>query len=1021
MLLNCKSWHSLRYGTLRPEELVHEAAELGHEAIGLTDINTVTGIYDFLWACIQRDVKAIVGIEFRRNRSNELCYIGYARNAEGLRELNQFLSFHNIHRRPLPEQAPAFQQAYIVYPWVPGKEKPLRNNEFYGVRPEQIHQLYRLKRRDLHYYLALPSTCFRQEQDHHFHLVLRAIDNNTLFSKVEQFGYARPNEHLLSTDEVLKIYQNYPQLITNNQQFIDDCNFDFDFKSPKNKHTYTGSHYSDKLLLENLAYAGLEERYGKQHTVARSRVEKELAIIDKLHFTAYFLITWDIIRYSKSRGFYHVGRGSGANSIVSYCLGISDVCPLELNLYFERFLNPSRLSPPDFDIDWSWKERDTILDYVFKRFNTEHTAFIGTIGTFKYRSTFRELGKVFGLAKREIDQLTRKPIDQHPADQVVQLIHRYALRLKGFPNMRSLHSCGILISEKPLSYYTALEMPPKGFQTAQFDMYIGERIGFEKLDILSQRGIGHIYDCVQLVKQNQGIEVDIFNINRCKRDVQVNEYLRIGKTLGCFYIESPAMRGLLRRLNCQNYETLVAASSVIRPGVAQSGMLREYVRRHNAPDSFAYPHPVFEEHLGETYGIMVYQEDVLKIAHHFGGLSLADADTLRRAMTGKKASPQRLKAMKQQFFANCAAQGYDPQLAKEVYRQIESFAGYSFCKAHSASYAVESYQSLYLKVYYPLEFCVAVINNFGGFYRTEVYIHEARMAGGQIELPCVNHSILTTTLHGQQIYLGFQHIKGLASRNAEMIVRERQEHGPYKSLEDFLKRLPIGAESVQTLIFVQAFRFTGRSKQHLLIDARMLGKRLHAQQQMALFDSPRTPLHLPRLDSTAIEHAFDELEYLGFMVSYSPFELLKTNFRGPILVKDFVAQAGRHIRIAGYLLCIKDVPTLKGMMNYGTWIDVAGQLFDSVHFPQQLQAYPFSGAGCYLLYGKIVVEFGYPYLEIKKMAKLPMLDDPRYENSSVSPSFRHLKRGLSHDHQVITRPPHPGQEEVDRLFGQEPY
>lgn len=1021
MLLNCKSWHSLRYGTLRPEELVHEAAELGHEAIGLTDINTVTGIYDFLWACIQRDVKAIVGIEFRRNRSNELCYIGYARNAEGLRELNQFLSFHNIHRRPLPEQAPAFQQAYIVYPWVPRKEKPLRNNEFYGVRPEQIHQLYRLKRRDLHYYLALPSTCFRQEQDHHFHLVLRAIDNNTLFSKVEQFGYARPNEHLLSTDEVLKIYQNYPQLITNNQQFIDDCNFDFDFKSPKNKHTYTGSHYSDKLLLENLAYAGLEERYGKQHTVARSRVEKELAIIDKLHFTAYFLITWDIIRYSKSRGFYHVGRGSGANSIVSYCLGISDVCPLELNLYFERFLNPSRLSPPDFDIDWSWKERDTILDYVFKRFNTEHTAFIGTIGTFKYRSTFRELGKVFGLAKREIDQLTRKPIDQHPADQVVQLIHRYALRLKGFPNMRSLHSCGILISEKPLSYYTALEMPPKGFQTAQFDMYIGERIGFEKLDILSQRGIGHIYDCVQLVKQNQGIEVDIFNINRCKRDVQVNEYLRIGKTLGCFYIESPAMRGLLRRLNCQNYETLVAASSVIRPGVAQSGMLREYVRRHNAPDSFAYPHPVFEEHLGETYGIMVYQEDVLKIAHHFGGLSLADADTLRRAMTGKKASPQRLKAMKQQFFANCAAQGYDPQLAKEVYRQIESFAGYSFCKAHSASYAVESYQSLYLKVYYPLEFCVAVINNFGGFYRTEVYVHEARMAGGQIELPCVNHSILTTTLHGQQIYLGFQHIKGLASRDAEMIVRERQEHGPYKSLEDFLKRLPIGAESVQTLIFVQAFRFTGRSKQHLLIDARMLGKRLHAQQQMALFDSPRTPLHLPRLDSTAIEHAFDELEYLGFMVSYSPFELLKTNFRGPVLVKDFVAQAGRHIRIAGYLLCIKDVPTLKGMMNYGTWIDVAGQLFDSVHFPQQLQAYPFSGAGCYLLYGKIVVEFGYPYLEIKKMAKLPMLDDPRYENSSVSPSFRHLKRGLSHDHQVITRPPHPGQEEVDRLFGREPY
>ncbi|MEL6655109.1 MAG: DNA polymerase III subunit alpha [Bacteroidota bacterium] len=1019
MLLNCKSWHSLRYGTLSPEELVQEAADLGHEAIGLTDINTVTGIYDFLWACIQRDVKAIIGVEFRVNRSNELRYIGYARNAEGLRELNAFLSYHNINKFPLPETAPAFQQAYIVYPWQPGKERKLRDNEFYGVRPEQVNQLHRLNRRSLRYCVALPSVSFRQEADHHFHLVLRSIENNTLFSKVQQFGYATSNECLLSADQALKIYQNYPQLILNNQQFIADCNFDFDFNQPKNKQTYTGSRYSDKLLLENLAYAGLEKRYGKNHTTARQRVEKELAIIDKLHFTGYFLITWDVIRYSKSRGFYHVGRGSGANSIVSYCLGISDVCPLELNLYFERFLNPSRISPPDFDIDWSWKERDEILDYTFKRFSTERTAFIGTIGTFKYRSTFRELGKVFGLAKREIDQLTRKPVDQHQKDQVVQLIHRYALRLKGFPNMRSLHSCGILISEKPLTYYTALEMPPKGFQTAQFDMYIGERIGFEKLDILSQRGIGHIYDCVQLVKENRGVDVDIFAIDKCKRDEQVNDYLRIGKTLGCFYIESPAMRGLLRRLNCKDYETLVAASSVIRPGVAQSGMLREYVRRHNHPGSFEYPHPVFAEHLGETYGVMVYQEDVLKIAHHFGGLSLADADILRRLMMGKKESTQRLQEIKKQFFDNCHAKGYSPTLVKEVYRQIESFAGYSFCKAHSASYAVESYQSLYLKVYYPLEFCVAVINNFGGFYRTEVYVHDARMAGGQIELPCVNHSLVTTTLAGTQVYLGLQHVKGLGQRTAETIIRERQAHGPYQSLENFLKRTAIGLEAVQTLIFLQAFRFTGRSKQHLLIDAHMLNKRLQPKQQMALFEAPRKPLHLPRLDSTDLEHAFDELEHLGFMVTYSPFDLLKTSFRGSVLVRHFLGHEGKYIRIVGYLICIKDVPTLKGMMNYGTWIDAEGQLFDTVHFPQQLKAFPFQGAGCYLMYGKIIVEFGYPYLEIKKMAKLPMLDDPRYEDSNVSPSFRHLKRGLSHDHQVITRAPHPGQEEVDRLFGRE--
>ncbi|MCB0637760.1 MAG: hypothetical protein KDC54_14120, partial [Lewinella sp.] len=541
---------------------------------------TVTGIYDFILACEEKGVKAIIGMEFRRERSNELLYVGYARNAEGLRELNTFLSRHNIDKTPLPDTAPHFEEAFIVYPF-DGRKRRLREHEYYGIRLARVNHLHRLPARDRDRCIILQPVTFQSPEDHHFHLVLRAIDNNVVVSKVNQYGYAWRDEHLLLIDSLLKAFAVYPQLAMNTRGFIDACNFSFDFAAPKNKQTYTGNRYSDTLLLESLAYAGMKKRYGPEHQAARDRVRKELDIIQQLNFTAHFLIAWDIIRYSKSRGFYHVGRGSGANSIVSYCLEISEVCPLELNLYFERFLNPSRLSPPDFDIDWSWRERDDILDYIFKRFDNECTAFVGTIGTFKYRSTFRELGKVFGLAKSEIDQLTRSPVDQHPEDSVVGLIHHYALRLRGFPNLRSLHSCGILISEKPITCYTALEMPPKGFQTAQFDMYISERIGFEKLDILSQRGIGHIYDCVKLVKENRGEEVDIFDLEKCKRDPRVNDYLRIGRTLGCFYIESPAMRGLLKRLNCNDYETLVAASSVIRPGVAQSGMLREYVRRHN--------------------------------------------------------------------------------------------------------------------------------------------------------------------------------------------------------------------------------------------------------------------------------------------------------------------------------------------------------------------------------------------------------------------------------------------------------
>lgn len=250
-----------------------------------------------------------------------------------------------------------------------------------------------------------------------------------------------------------------------------------------------------------------------------------------------------------------------------------------------------------------------------------------------------------------------------------------------------MHSCGILISEEPITNYTPLEMPPKGFPIVLFDMHIAESIGFEKFDILSQRGIGHIDESVKLIAKNKGIHVDIRNTNLSKNEAVANAALSQGNTIGCFYIESPAMRGLLRRLKCSDYKTLVAASSIIRPGVAQSGMMKEYIYRHNHPDKFEYFHPVFKEQLGETYGIMVYQEDVIKIALHYGGLPAADGDILRRAMSGKGRSLDALKKVKDNFFACCAIKGHPLALSEEIYRQIESFAGYSFCKAHSASYA----------------------------------------------------------------------------------------------------------------------------------------------------------------------------------------------------------------------------------------------------------------------------------------------------------------------------------------------
>ncbi len=977
MYLNCHSYHSLRYGTIPVDELVRQAKDCHVHAMALTDINTTTGVYDFILECKEYDIKPLVGMEFRHQ--NKLLYIGLAKNRSGFAEMCRLLTNHNCENTPLPDFAPDLHHVVIIYPF---ENCPLvlKEYEYIGVRPEQLTKLFRKEwSNKINRMVILQPVTFREKREFNLHKILRAVDTNIILSKLTEFDYCKTTEKMIPIDTLLAYYKEYPQIIKNTETVLDICNFEFDFKTPKNKKHYTNSRYSDKLLLTNLAYEGMERRYGKNNKAAIARVKKELDVIDNLGFSGYFLITWDIIRYSTSRGFLHIGRGSGANSIVSYCLGITDICPIELNLYFERFLNPSRTSPPDFDIDWSWKDRDEILDYIFKRFDTNHVAFCGTIAEFKYRSIIRELGKVFGLPKAELDALTHTSKEFHDKNSIVKLVHDYGMLLEKYPNQRSMHSCGILISEEPITNFTALEMPPKGFPIVQFDMHIAENIGFEKFDILSQRGIGHINDSVKLIEKNRGEKVDIRNINLCKDEAKANKYLSEGKTLGCFYVESPAMRGLLRRLKCDNYKVLVAASSVIRPGVAKSGMLREYIFRHNNPDKFEYFHPVFQEQLGETYGVMVYQEDVIKIAHHFADLDLADADILRRAMSGKTRSKKEFDGVRNRFFQNCLAKGYPEQLSNEVYRQIESFAGYSFCKAHSASYAVESYQSLYLKAYYPIEFMVAVINNFGGFYRTEVYFHEARMAGATLCNPCVNRSEHLTTLYGKDIYIGFIHLHSLAEAVAKQIEVERITNGDYASLEDFINRIHIGIETIQILIFIGAFRFTGKSKNELFLIARMLLANFKPENREGfLIQEPVREYKLPELTRSAFEDAFDEIELLDFPVSYTPFELLETPYRGDVKTKDLVNHDKKTVRMLGYLISRKHVPTSKGLMNFGTWIDSEGGYFDTTHFADCLTRYPFQGGGCYLLLGKVDVDFGFPTIVIEKMAKLPFVADPRY-------------------------------------------
>jgi DNA-directed DNA polymerase III PolC len=978
MYLNCHSYYSLRYGTMSVEQLVQKATAIKTDAITLTDINNSTGIPEFVTECNKNSIKPVVGIEFRND--NDLLFIGVARNNQGLRELNEFLTRHNINGDRVGFPPPRFSDSYIIYTLSKIPDRKLYENERIGIKPVEVTKLLTLpvsiKRSSM---VILQPITFSCTDDIFIHRSLRAVDNNILLSHLRTWQCAADDELFKAPGLNEMIFAQYPEIIDNTTKLLDDCNLSLDLKSTKNKQIYSASRYDDKLLLEKLAYDGMIYRYGKNNNEAKRRIRHEFEIIDRLGFSAYFLITWDIIRYSMAKGFYHVGRGSGANSIIAYCLKITNVDPIDLNLYFERFINPKRSSPPDFDIDYSWKERDEVLDYIFKRYGYSHTALLGTMSTFRGKSIVRELGKVHGLPKEEIDNLIDNPSSETNRNEITDKIFSTGLKIADFPNMRSIHAGGVLISEEPITCYTALDMPPKGFQTTQWDMYTAEEIGFEKLDILSQRGIGHIRESAEIILRNRAIDVDVYAIRKFKDDQKVKEYLKTGETKGCFYIESPSMRGLLQKLNCDNYTALVAASSIIRPGVARSGMMREYIYRFHNPGKFEYIHPVMKEQLEETFGVMVYQEDVLKICHHFAGLDLSDADTLRRAMSGKHRSKHEMKLIVDKFFFNCREKGYSEEVTKEVWRQIESFAGYSFSKAHSASYAVESFQSLWLKAHFPLEFMVAVINNFGGFYRTWVYVHEAKRCGATIQLPCVNKSNYKTSIYETDIYLGFIHIMNLQDNLAQSIEVVRRQDGLFADLADFVARVGPRLEQVILLIRAGAFRYTGKNKSILLWEAHMMINNKKQEYAKSLFSSPVRSFTLPDLEQGKLEDAYDEIELLGFPVSLSWFDMLETQFRGEVSASRMNDHVGEKVRMVGHLVTIKYIKTIKNeWMNFGCFIDDEGNFFDSTHFPQSLNKFPFKGSGTYLLLGKIVEEFGFPSLEVEKMAKLPVRRDFRY-------------------------------------------
>ena len=683
---------------MSPKELLDEAEKHEVKRLALTDINSTSGSLYYAMEAQNRGIQTVLGVDFRN--SAEQKFIALAKTNYGFQKINDYLSQLQALKIDVPDEAPEIDDAFIIYPLFNTPTRKLRFNEYVGITPsdKRTWALQNKAKYSDSKCVALQPVTFRTKRDYNTHRLLRAIDKNILLSQLQTSEQGQIENTFQPVEQINEAYHLYPHLIANANNLLAQCEVHFDFNlkgKTQNKESFTGSAPSDFEMLKAMANEGLAYRFNNRITPEISeRLEMELRVINQCGFVPYFLINQTIVNYARSKGYFYVGRGSGSNSLVAYLLRITNVNPIELDLYFERFINPNRKSPPDFDIDFSWRDRNDVTQFIFDTY--PNTALLGSYITFQQKSVIREIGKVLGLPADEIKKLQHTD-DPSQLDEITRLTVLYSRFIHGLPSHLSIHSSGIIITEKPIHYFGATSFPPKGFPTAHFDMHIAEDVGIHKYDILGQRGLGKIKDTLQIIKTNQpeAPEFDIDDIDRFKKDEKVKTLLRKGDSIGCFYVESPAMRGLMKKLEVDDYKGLVAASSIIRPGVSQSGMMQEYIKRHRTPSARGATHPVLGEILNETYGVMVYQEDVLKVAHYFAGLTLEESDLLRRGMSWKFRERVEFVEVKDKFFSNCANKGYPATLTKEIWRQIESFANYAFAKGHSASYAVESYQSLF--------------------------------------------------------------------------------------------------------------------------------------------------------------------------------------------------------------------------------------------------------------------------------------------------------------------------------------
>ena len=958
--LHVHSQYSFLDGASSLDELLDKAASLKMSALALTDHNRLTGAIRFYDKARATGIKPIIGAELDLAGGYHLTLL--CKNADGYSNLCRLITQAHLSNRDRKPEATremlrnhskglialsGCSKGEIPALLAQGKrDKAEKAASFYGeifgkdffieiIRypsREGVSDSYRLSSFAEEHNLPLVATNnihYAEVKEYRIKELLNAIDQIIPASQLED--YRTVEQYLKSQQEMMKLFRDMPEAIKNTGEIASRCNLELELGKPRFPKFDIPESESDDSYLRKIAFAGADRKYGLLSISIKNRLEYELDTINKLGFCGYFLVVWDIVRWAKSRDIRCQARGSAVDSLVVYALDISNVDPIEYNLLFERFMHPLRHEPPDIDLDVDRRRRDEVREYVYRKYGAENVACVGTINTYMARGAIRDIGKALQIPKTIIEEacngihwLSATKLMEY-ADMLPELKHSTVYRKKeladffklctaidGFPKHLSVHLGGLLIGNGRLSDLVPLEWSSGGDIISQYDKDDIEKLGIVKLDLLSLPTLTVIEDTLSNIKRSRGIDIDLEKIPR--DDPAAFGMLRDGRTIGTFQLESPAQREMAGRLLPDRFEDIIVSISLVRPGPLKSNMDKDYLPRRHGQQPVKYLHPRLKNALGETLGVILYQEQVLKVAHYLAGMSYAEADGFRRAMTHER-TEEEMEKMRDFFISSAVGDGIGKNIAEKVFEQLAAFAAYGFCKGHACAYAVTAYQTLWLKSHYPAEFLAAVLSNQPmGYYPSRVLAAEARRFGVDVLPLDINNSSEHYAVENGAIRVSLKQLKGMSEKALESILSARAERN-FTSLRGFVLRTDVSQPILENLIKVGAFDSLG-DRNDLLLQLPKLAelKQRVTRGAVSLFEdaAPKTVMPMDLSIDDKKSRLFIERELLSLDLSAHPLDFYVSG-NGITRMKDLPSiPAGRRVKLAGSVIRYQTPPTRSG-------------------------------------------------------------------------------------------------------------